>query len=226
MARASLAERIREGTSGRNSTAVGPFVTISRQHGCRGAALGFLLADELNFDATGGQRWQVYHKEILSRLATETNVAQDMLQYEQTHKPSLIEDFFRSFSEEHIPSGYEIRRRITMIVRGVAIQGHAILIGQGGTAATRDLGNGLSIRLEAPEQWRARQTAAEENVATERAIKEIREIDAEREYVRRFYESHPPRRPGFDIVYDCSALTHEQIARHVVGMMRIMRLVR
>ena len=41
-----------------------------------------------------------------------------------------------------------------MMVRTVAFEGYAIIIGQGGTAATGDLANGLSIRVEAPRDWR------------------------------------------------------------------------
>lgn len=225
MSKTSLSPEMREVPATYNSREklqeVGPFVTISREYGCYGFTLGLLMVEILNESVPGNRYWQIYHKDILARLATETNMAQEMLDREMREKPSLIADFFRSFSQEHVPSGFEIRNRITTIIRGLAIQGHAIVIGQGGAAATADLPNGLSIRLEAPEEWRVTQVAFREGIDEAQARRKIREVESEREYIRKLFELRYPRKPAFHILYDCSAFTLSQIAQHVVAMMRL-----
>lgn len=225
MAKTSLSDKMKEKPSetAKKPRTVGPFVVISRQYGCHGYSLGLLLAATLGEQTR--QIWSVYYKDILARLATETNLAQEFIEREMSAKPSVIVDFFRTFSAEHIPSGYEIRNRITTIIRGLAIQGQAIIIGQGSVGTTQDLSNGLSVRLEGPEDWRVRQVSVEEGLDEAQARQRIHEIDAQRDYLRHIYELKFPRKPAFHITYDCSAFSISQLAQHIAAMMKIKGMI-
>ncbi len=211
-----LSPRNREQSKG-----AGPFLTISRQYGCYGFSLGLLIQDILNESAPGGREWRIYHREILSRLAQETHVDESMIERSLTEKPSLVSEFISAFSTKHEPSSFEIRNRIAVIIRMLAMQGRAIILGQGAAAATSDLSNGLSIRLEAPEEWRAQQIAFREDIGLAEARSRLHHVEQEFEYVRHIYNLRYPRRPAYDITYDCSSFTLTQIARNVVGMMKL-----
>jgi cytidylate kinase len=200
---------------------VGPFITISRQFGCYGFSLGLLLMEILNDEAGPEETWKIYHREILERLATETDMAAELLDREQAERPQLLVDFFRSFKKSRIPSGYEIRKRITTIIRGLAMEGHAILIGQGGAQATHDLDHGLWVRLEAPEEWRCREVALREGLSETQARKRVGEMEKQREEIRKLYKKRLPRTPEYHLIYDCSVFTLAQIAQHIVHAMRI-----
>ena len=119
MAKVSLAEHLQERPAGSEEPQEpqGPFVTISRQFGCWGFSLGLLLLDILNDQARPGQAWRIYHKEILDRLASETNLDTETLNKQRRAKPGLLSDLLRSFSKEKIPSGIEVRNRMTAIIR-------------------------------------------------------------------------------------------------------------
>jgi hypothetical protein len=222
MAKVSLADHMKEHRSGDEELAeAGPFVTISRQYGCYGFSLGLLLLEILNEDAEPEATWKIYQKEILSKLATETDLAEEILQRERRSRPRMIVDFFRSLSKKKLPSGYEIRSRITTIIRGLAIEGHAIIVGQGGSAACHDLPNGLSVRLEANEDWRVKQVAFRENLSETEARLNVRNREQEREYLRKIYERRFPHKPAFHITYDCAEFSLAQIAQHVVAMMKM-----
>jgi hypothetical protein len=199
----------------------GPFITISRQYGCWGFSLGSLLLNALNEEAEAGLAWSIYNKEILERLAHETNVETQLLERLRRSKPKLLVDFVRSLSGEKMPSGHEVLNRITTIIRGLAMEGRAIIVGQGGAGATADLPNGLSVRLEAPEEWRVRQTALREKISESDARARVLAGEQEREYLRRIYETRFPRRPAFHITYDCSAFTLEQVAQHILYALRL-----
>ena len=227
MAKIPVADRMHEQrvSQSREAHEGGPFVTISRQYGCHGFSLGLLLLEILNDRAdTHEEIWKIYHKEILDRLATETHLAADILERQRRGKPSLFEDFFRSLSGEKIPSGYEVRNRITEIIRGLACQGRAVIIGQGGAGATGDMPNGLSVRLEAPEDWRVKQVVLDEGISETEARLRIQAKEKEREYLRSIYESRFPRKPAFHLTYDCSAFTLAQIAQHVVHAMKLKKM--
>jgi cytidylate kinase len=219
MAKVSLAEHMKEQRhpeEGRENS--GPFLTISRQFGCQGFSLGLLVLEILN-DQPGATPWKIYHKEILETLAGETNYDTHILENQRRKKPSLIVDFFQSLSKDRIPSGYEVRNRITEIIRNLAIKGHAIIIGQGASGATQDLPNGLSVRLEAPEQWRVKQIAFRDGLTTTEAQAKIRQIEREREYLRKIYATRFPRTPPFHMTYDCSVFSLTQIAQNIVHML-------
>ena len=229
MAKVSLSDNMqehpKESAQAKDVQNAGPFVAISRQFGCYGFSLGLLLMEVLNDDAEPGEGWRIYHKEILQRLATETNMAADLLERERKAKPRLFLDFFRSLRKDRVPSGYEIRNRITSLVRSLAVDGHAILIGQGSTGATQDLPNGISVRLEAPLDWRVKEVAFREGVTETEARLRIRAKEREEAYLARVYAIRYPRKPAFHLVYDCSVFTLAQIAQHVVYAMRLRRLV-
>ena len=226
MAKVSLSEHMKEFRTPQDEDLAncGPYLTISRQFGCHGFSLGLLLLEILN-EGGEGPAWKIYHKEILANLATETNLATEILEEQRRSKPSLLVDFFRSLGRDRIPSGYEIRNRITTIIRGLATEGHAIIIGQGGAGATHDLPNGLSIRLEAPLEWRIKQVAFREGLNETEARTRIKEMDSEREYLRKIYEQRFPRKPAFHLIYDCSVFTLAQIAQHIAAAMKLKHYV-
>ncbi|MFP4104739.1 MAG: AAA family ATPase [Phycisphaerae bacterium] len=224
MAKVSLSDHMQERRPEpeRDPEKCGPFVTISREYGCWGFSLGLLLLEILNEEAEPGEdSWQVYHKEILERLATEANVGLEIIEQQRREKPRMLIDFFRSFKKDRVPSGYEIRNRTITIIRGLATAGHSLIIGQGGAGATHDLPNGISIRLEAPEDWRVKQIAFREGLSETEARLRLRAQEQERDYLKRTYESKFPRKPAFNLTYDCSEFTLAQIAQHVVYAMKL-----
>jgi len=225
MAKLSLNQDMREGPRETEATkevaSAGPFITISRQYGCYGFSLGLLLMEILNEPADAEHTWRIYHKEILSRLATETKMAAELLERERKTKPRLFLDFFRVLRRDRGPSGFEIRNRITTLIRHLAFEGHAIIIGQGSAGATQDLPNGLSVRLEAPLDWRVKEVAFREGITETEARLRVRARERERAYLERIYAMRFPRKPAFHLVYDCSVFTLAQIAQHVVYAMKL-----
>ncbi len=203
----------------------GPYITISRQYGCSGFALGLLLAEVLNDEAAPGKVWKVFGREILDQLARETNLATELVEELKTKKPALLVDFFRSLTGKRIPSGLEIRNRITALVRGLAYEGYGIIIGQGSAGATVDIENGLSIRVEAPLDWRIEELCKREGQRPDEVRLTIRRRDKQREYLRKIYAMRFPREPAFDITYDLSKFTLAQVAQHVVSMLKIEHIV-
>ncbi|MCX5673318.1 MAG: cytidylate kinase-like family protein [Planctomycetota bacterium] len=205
--------------------AQGPYITISRQCGCSGFTLALLLAEVLNDDAPPGRAWKVFGREVLEQLATETNLATELVEKIRAKQPRLVLDFFRSFLGKNVPSGYEIRNRITTIIRGMAFDGYVIIVGQGGSGATTGIDNGLHIRLEAPEDWRAVEVAKSQGCSLPSALAIIRKREKEREYLRRIYHMRFPREPQFHLVYDQSCFGLTTIAKHMILAMRMKHLI-
>ncbi len=189
----------------------GPYLTISRQYGCDGYELGLLLIEKLN-ERYPDSPWKLYFKELLKQLSDDTGLTQELLEKERVARPSTIKDFLRGLRPSSVPDGYEIRKSITVMVRMVAFEGNAIIIGQGGTAATADIDNGLSVRIEASKEWRVARISTREHISKEQAEEKIRQIEAERKYLRDIYAKMNPHEPAFNLVLDNSAFTKEKLA--------------
>jgi hypothetical protein len=202
----------------------GPFVTISRQYGCDGYELGDLLLKKLN-ERDDGKKWRLFKKEILKQLADDTGLTEEVIEKERLSKPSLLKDFLRGVRRSSIPDGYEIRNKITLMVRTVAFEGHAIIIGQGGTAATADLGNGLSVRLEASREWRIARVSLRENLKRQAAISRIEEVERQRKHLRKIYEEKNPREPAFNLMIDNSMFNIEQAVEMMLFAMEQKNLI-
>jgi len=201
----------------------GPFLTISRQYGCDGYALGELLVKKLN-EREGDGKWRLFKKDLLKQLAEDTGLTEEVIEKERFAKPSLLKDFFRGMRHRGIPDGYEIRNKITIMVRTVAFEGHAIIIGQGGTAATVDLENGLSVRIEGSKEWRIARVAVREKLSRQAAIARIEVIDRQRKHLRKIYEEKNPRQPAFNLVIDNSMFNIEQVAEQIIFAMEQKKL--
>jgi hypothetical protein len=202
----------------------GPYLTISRQYGCDGYELGDLLLEKLD-ERAGKGVWRLYKKEILKQLAEDTGLAEEVIERERLAKPSLLRDFFRGMRGSTIPDGFEIRNKITVMVRTVAFDGHAIIIGQGGTAAAADLENGLSVRLEGPREWRITRVSYREKLSRQAAIARIDEIERQRKHLRKIYEEKNPREPAFNLLIDNSMMSIDQLAELILYTMEQKNLI-
>jgi hypothetical protein len=204
----------------------GPFVTISRQYGCDGYELGDLLVKKLNKrEGEGGTPWRLYSKEILKQLAEDSGLTQELVEQERLTKPSILRDFFRGMRHTGIPDGYEIRHKIMLMARAAAFEGHAIIVGQGGTAATADLANGLSVRIEAPRDWRVTRVSVREKLKKDAASARIEEVERARRHLRKFYEQKNPRQPAFNLMIDNSVFNIEQAADLIIAAMELRQLI-
>lgn len=196
----------------------GPYLTISRQYGCDGYELGDLLLERLA-QREDDSKWKLFKKELLKELAESTGLAEEVIERERLAKPSLLKDFLRGVRKNNIPDGYEIRNKVTIMVRTLAFEGYAIIIGQGGTAATADLANGLSVRIEAPKEWRIARVSRRENLKRQEAILRIEEIEKGRKHLRKIYEQQNTREPAFKLMLDNSVFNMEQAVEMILFAM-------
>lgn len=202
----------------------GPYITISRLYGCDGLEFANLLIQKLN-ERDEQQQWKLYYKDLLRQLAEDAGLTEEIIEKERFAKPSLVKDFLRGLMQGNIPGGYEIRKSITAMVRTIAFQGHAVILGQGATAATADLENGISVRIEAPQEWRIARVCIRENLSKDAASARIDQIDAQRKYLREIYEKQNPRQPAFNLLFDNAIFNKEQMVDILLFILEQKRII-
>lgn len=219
MPKTTLSSYLREHLDGgQKKKEPGPYLTISRQHGCDGLELGQTLVEKLN-QRDEMQRWKVYFREFIQQLSEDTGVAEQVLEKERVSSPSLFKDFLRGMNKNPIPDRVEIRKQTGLMMRVVAISGYGVLIGQGGAAAVGDLANGLTLRIEAPREWRIARVCRLESVDRRAAAAEIDQYEQEQQRLRKYYGQQYKRRPEFHLMFDNSIFTKETIADLVIKAM-------
>lgn len=224
MTRPSISSYLREHGDGGKKKEPGPYLTISRQYGCDGYGLGLYLAEKLN-ERDEQRRWKVYYKEMLKQIAEDTGLTEEILERERVSKPSLFKDFLRGLKKNDLPDRLEIHNNITLMVRTIAYDGYSIIIGQGGASATADLANGLSIRIEAPKDWRIARICNRESLDRNEATAKVDQIEAERVHVRVLYEQLTQREPVFNLIFDNALFPKEMIAELILKAMEEKKMI-
>ena len=164
-------------------------ITIARQLGAGGGAVARLLADRLG--------WRLLDRALVERIAEDLQVAPEQVEACDERVETFVERLGQYLSEgfpEALPypvvppvSPELAARAAQRIVRAVANEGPAVIVGHGAQCALRDDPRALHVLLHAPRAVRVAR-AQERFGATERvAAERIRQSDADR---RRYIREH------------------------------------
>ena len=215
MTKQTISGYVKEHPVGNNKPTTGPFITISRQFGCSGYELAEIITSKLN-DICEGEVWKLYRKDILHKLAAESGFSVEAIEKAKTERTGLLRDIFKNFRVNATPDAYQVRSQIAAIVRRLATEGYAVIVGQGGAATTSEIKNGLSVRIEAPLQWRISKICQRENIGKNEAAKRIEDVEKTRNYLRRTYWQTNPKQPAFNITIDNSVFNAEQASEQII----------
>ncbi len=204
----------------------GPVITITREYGCPAKTIAQRLSEVLSEykDKAGVKcQWKWYSKEILDESARQLQLDPSKIKYVFDYeKKGMLEDFFSSFSQ-YYQSDRKIRNTIGKVIREIAIQGHAIIVGRGGIAITRDLQNSLHISLVAPLEWRAAIISERYNLTLEKARSTAIDIDKKRKEFRDYFEGKNTDYTSPDITFNCMTLSVDEIVSTIIKVLELRR---
>jgi cytidylate kinase len=215
-----LKKRYEESTTRKSGP--GPVITLSREYGCPGKLVAKKLSEilsEKRNDRGEKALWKWYSKEILEESAKELKMDPAQIKYVFDYeKKGALEDIFSSFSKKYYNSDRKIRSTISKVVREIAVQGHAIILGRGGIAITRDIPNSLHINLAAPLEWRAVRIAQKYNLTLEKARQKSIDIDKKRLEFRDFFQGENTDYTFPDATYNCMTLSVDEIVQSIIKL--------
>ena len=210
----------------------GPVVTISRMTGCSAKRIaiklskiltGYSYMSETKTDA----EWQWADKDAFRQAIREVQqemAARNIDDEEMLEKLQMVGD---AFSSEKFQS--EVDEKTTAILKDVivklAIQGRYIILGRGATTILTDLPNKLSIRLEAPLEWRINRVAQMKNMSHDQAENYVMKADERR---RQFTEAVIGRtyvNTDFDVIFNYASLSDDQIVDAIVNILKSKKII-
>ena len=180
---------------------VWPVVTISREFGTRGQAVGLRVARQLGFSA--------WDRELVQTVAERLHTSEFALsEFDERHRGAL-EDFFSSVWREDSLSvryGELLRGLVKTIVR----RGRAVIVGRGAQFLV-DPEASLRVRLVAPFHERVRSYEEQLNLTHEGAETMVRAGDKERvEYVRKEFGKDESDPTSYDLLINVSTYPPER----------------
>ncbi len=205
----------------------GPVITLSREYGCPSKLIAALLTDLINEKYARKKKWQWISKEILEETARKLGLMPREIKHIFEYKErNILEDMLISQEKKnYYHSDWSIRKTLGEVIRATAMEGRVVIVGRAGVALTRDIEASLHVRLMAPERWRATQVARTHKISYEKACRLISEMDKNRKKFLEYYLKKKSDHTVFDVIFNCSTLSKETIARTVLEMARLRKLV-
>jgi cytidylate kinase len=208
----------------------GPVITISRLYGCPAKKITQKLIAELGekMAVKGFKRiqWKMITKEIMSESARELDVDPSKIKYVFDYEQKgLIDDIFSAHLSKYYKSDRRIRNTVGRVIRNIACEGHAVIVGRGGVAITRDIPQSLHINLEAPLEWRVLRVSEKHELSLADAEKFANDIDKKRKQFREYFEGKNTDYTQFDLTFNCMTLSIDEIVRIIVKAVEIRNLL-
>lgn len=182
----------------------GPFITISRESGTGGSSLAQMLADRFNAGnaALGATSpaWTVFDQNLVDEVLRAQHLSPQLARFMPEDKVSEVESSVREIVGLH-PNLWMLVQQTNLLIRGLAIHGHAIIVGRGGNFATAAVQHGLHIRLVGPTGFRAENIARRLKMSVGEAAAHNRHVDAaRRDYVRSIFGTDVADPDAYDLV--------------------------
>lgn len=211
--------RYRAEMLGRPIDQTGPVITISRLTGCDGREVAAALVAQLNlrYNTT---KWRWIDKDIIYHAAHELKTDINRVEtYYQGMTMNDMSEMIMAFSGRFV-SDSSVKKAIREVVLSIAREGHAVIIGRGGVAITRDMTNALHIRLVAPLYWRVENVMKKKGMIIEKAEEYVIETDEKRnKMIVSFLDKKPQSLDYlFDSTLNRSSFSIDQLSALILEM--------
>jgi cytidylate kinase len=209
---------------------LGPVITISRLYGCPAKKIAKILTDELTEKmlVKGLKKicWKLITKEIMSESARELEMDPSKIKYIFDYEQKgFIDDIFSAHLNKYYKSDRKIRNTVGRVIRNIACEGYAVIVGRGGVAIARDIPLSLHINLEAPLEWRVLRVSERQTLSLEEAEKYILDIDKKRKQFRDYFEGKNTDYTQFDMTFNCMTLSVDEIVKMIIKACEIRKLI-
>lgn len=179
-----------------------PVITISREFGARGGAMGKLVAQRLGFS--------YWNRELLAAIAAHAHVDASVMAPFDEHHPSAIVDTVRGMMPAGAsPSQADYARELRAVAGDIVERGAAVLVGRG-VGFLVDGTRALRVRVVCPLPQRIEELARREGVSAAEARAMIDEADRDRRaYVRDLFAREVDEVAAYDLWVSTAGLSLE-----------------
>lgn len=192
-------------------SAVRTVITISRQYGAGGHAIGTRLVEML------GPDWQLWDRELLDAIAQSAQVRQEMVEAMDEHTQSWITNVIEAVFHPLALESHAYRQHLFTVLLAVAQQGRKIILGRGANFVLPDA---LNVRLRASEEFRVLRTMERLGLDRPHALRLTRQTDKERaHFIRSTFGKDVEDPTEYDMVIQTDHLGMDAAAAAIIAVM-------
>ncbi len=209
-------------------------ITISREYGSRGTAIGAVVAARLGYRyvdddlvflvahraGIDDREVRAYDQEGFSRLGA---FARDCVAMLGSLAPPFVGTGTPTRDAPELPGQldrfYSARyvHLAQQMIQALAAHGRVVLMGRGGQVVLRDTPGTLHVRIVSPLEIRIRRVAGDEGIAEREAARRVRRRDAAvARYLRHYYGGEWADPRLYDLILNTAALGEETAANLIL----------
>lgn len=180
-----------------------PAITISREFGALGAALGRLMGEKMDF--------KVWDNALLEAVADELDSNENMLETVDERLREPVQDTVAGFLK-NINTNVNYLRSLVRVVKTIESYGNCIIVGRGSNYICQK-DSSFHLRVVSPLEKRVEGYAKREDLSNEQALNTIREKDAERAtFVEYNFNKDVTSASDYDLVLNSGTFSLEDMA--------------
>lgn len=199
-----------------------PSITISREFGCEGEPVARKLVRKLS---TGKYPWVLFHKELITEMSEQDNVQQDLLESLSEESRGQLHQYIEHLLA-HKPTNVQLFKKIAETLRILGERGRSVILGSGGAIINAGLPNILSVRLQAPMDFRVERVARLLEIPPSEARDKVRAYDSRREeFVYEFTHKDVNNPRHYHLVIDNSKFDAGQITELICNALVLRKML-
>lgn len=186
-----------------------PVITLSREFGSLGAAVGRAAAEELGFE--------LWDQEIVHAIAERAKTTDRMVESLDEHDRGDVEDLVTASLSGDQYTEFNYLRQLHWVIHTIHQHGSAVIIGRGAQFII-DPSECLRVRVICPRADRAADYARREGLSLEQAGAKVDEVERDRRaFIRRTFEKDVTDENHYDAIVNRAYLSVEAAGRIVVA---------
>lgn len=211
----------------------GPVVTISRECGCSAKRIATKLSKILtgyNYlsETKTDVDWKWVSKEIIELAAQELEVdANKIRNVFLSEAKKSIHEVTTAFSTSKVydADDQHVIDTVKSVVRSIAEEGHAIIVGRAASVIAQDIPKRLSIKLQAPLDWRINRIMQISNLSWADAQEYVLEIDRQRDLFVEHVAGRKLDNNDFDLIFNYSTINDDHIVDMIVNLLKNKKII-
>lgn len=186
-----------------------PVITVSREFGAQGAAIGEAVARKLGFS--------FWDREIVHAIAERSGAPERLVESLDEHSRGHLDDLITGALSGFRSTEYAYVRQLYRVLRTIHEHGAAVIIGRGAQYVLEDV-DCLRVRVICPLAERVAAYAKREGLSQEQADAKVRQVERDRRtFVRQAFDRDVTDENAYDLVLNRAGFSIDSAAEVVIS---------
>ena len=211
----------------------GPVILISRDCGCSAKRIAIKLSKILSgysyqSETKTDVEWRWVSKEIIEEAAQELEMDPGRVRNVfLSEAKSSLHEVTTAFSTEKVydADDQQVIDTVRDVILRIAEVGNFIIVGRAAGSIARDISQKLSIKLQAPLDWRINRIMQISNLSKSEAQDYVLEIDRQRELFVEHVNGRKMNNNDYDLIFNYATIQDDYIVDAVINVMKNKRMI-